>query len=295
MNKILILLLLLSSTYLNAKIDTSYINIISNVENTTIFLDGKEIGKTPIKQYEVTPNKRILLKAVVDTDYYRRNIKTSIKVNNTTIPTFSLKFQKAKAKIYFVGDDAELYIYDKFIKRLDETNRVVVVDAAKKVKIRLLDGDGDITYMKDIKANTLNTFKYKLNRIPKEVRLYTSTIDDLMWEDTKEATNTNINWQNAFNYCVNLKIAHYDDFRLPTINELTKLYGNKEKIYNGFGGKFYWSSSTFDDEHMIWNYSVVKNFETGENQKSIKEFEQGRIRCVRDIKIIKKKELDEVK
>ena len=47
-----------------------------------IFLDGKNIGNTPIQQYEVTPNKPIILEAVVDTNYYRRNIKTAIKVNS---------------------------------------------------------------------------------------------------------------------------------------------------------------------------------------------------------------------
>jgi len=298
MKKILILLFIIISNTLHADMNKSFINVISNVDNTEIYLDGKKIGNTPISQYEVTPNKRILLVAKVDTDYYRRNIKTAIKVNSKTVPTFSLKFQKEKAKIFLVGDNAELYLNDKYIKKLHDTNRVITVDASKKLKIRLLDDDGEITYIKDIKGKTLNTLKYKLIRIPKDVRLYTATIDNLMWEDTKESTNTNINWEKAYNYCSNLKIVQYDDFRLPTINELTDLYTDKEKIYNKFGGKFYWSSSTFKDEHKVWDYSVVKNSETGMNQKSIKEFEQGRVRCVRDLEKkeeIKMKDLDENK
>ena len=289
MKKLWIIVFLIITNYLSANTNKAYINIISNVENTTIFLDGKNIGNTPIKQYEVVPNKAIYLKAIVDTEYYRRNIKTTIKVNSKTIPTFSLKFQKAISKVFFVGDDAELYINDKFIKKLNDTNRVVTMEAGKNIKIRLLNGESEVTFIKDIKAKTANTLKYKLITTPKEVRLYTSTVNNLMWEDTKEAANTNINWDKANTYCANLKIAHFYDFRLPTINELTELYEHKDKIYNGHGGKFYWSSSTFKDEHKVWDYSVVKNFEDGQNQKSIKEFEEAKVRCVRDIKIKNKK------
>jgi hypothetical protein len=277
----LILFLIIGS--LNANGNRAFINIISNVEGTTVFLDGKKIGKTPIKQYEVVPNKDIYLKAVVDKNYFRRDIKTNIKINNRTIPTFSLKFQKADAKIFLVGDNAELYIDDKLVKKLNDTNRVITVKANNALKIRLEEGNAEISFEKDIKANSLNTLKYVLVTTPKAVRLYTTTINNLMWEDTKDAVNTNINWENANTYCAKLEIANYDDFRLPTIVELEELYQNKDKIYNGYGGKFYWSSSVFDGDHNVWNYSIVKNFEDGNNKKSIKEFEQGRVRCVREI------------
>lgn len=295
MNKIWIILFLITVNCLNANINKSYVNFVSNVENTIIFLDGKKIGTTPIKQYEVIPNKALHLKAVIDTNYYKRNIKTTIKVSSKTIPTFSLKFNKASAKIFFVGDPAELYINDQFIKKLNDTNRVVHVKAGKKIKIRLQNGESEIVFIKDIKAKTLNTLKYKLITIPKAVRLYTSTINDLMWEDTKEAANTNINWDKANTYCANLKIANYNDFRLPFIDELHELYENKNKIYNGYGGKFYWSDSSFNDKQEIWTYSIGKNFEDGTNQKSIKEFEQARVRCVRDIEIEEKKDINEEK
>jgi len=295
MNKIWVLFFLITTNYLYANKNNAYINVISNVENTVVFLDGKEIGTTPIKQFEVTPNKSLTLKAIIDKNYYKKNLTSKIKVNKATIPTYSLTFQKANAKIFLVGDDAELYINDKFVKQLHDTNRIVEVTAGQNVKIRLQNGESDAVYIKDIKAKTINTLKYKLVTIPKAVRLYTSIVDDLMWEDTKDAANTNINWEKGRIYCSNLEIAHYDDFRLPTIEELNDLYENKDQIYNGFGGKFYWSSSTFRDEHKVWDYSVVKNFEDGMNQKSIKEFEQGRIRCVRNIEIIEEKELNEIK
>jgi hypothetical protein len=285
MNKILIIVFLTLLTSLNAVENKAYINIISNVQDTTIYLDGEEIGMTPIKQFEVEPNKKMSLLAVVDRDYYMKNIAQEIRINSNTIPTINLDFEKAMAKVFFIGDDAELYIDGKYIKKLHAENRIVTMEAGENVKIDLIDGDGKAHYIKDIKTKNINTLKYHLVRVPKAVRLYTSTINDLMWEDTKEATSTNINWNNAQLYCSNLKIADYDNFRLPSINELSELYDNKDDIYNGFGGKFYWSSSTFKDEYEVWDYGEVMNFENGLTQKSIKEFEQGRVRCVRDIDI----------
>lgn len=285
MNKIWIVLFLIAVNCLNANTNKAYVNIISNVKDTVIFLDGKKIGSTPIQQYEVVPNKPLYLKAVVDKNYYRRDIKTTIKVNSKTIPTFSLKFNKATAQIFFVGVAAELYINDKFVKKLNDTNRIVKIKAGKKIKIRLENGDADVEYIKDIQAKMVNTLHYKLITIPKAVRLYTATINELMWEDTKDAVNTNVNWAKAKSYCTNLKIAHYEDFRLPSIDELQELYEDKDKIYNGFGGKFYWSDESFQDEKKIWSYSIGKNFEDGINQKSIQEFEQARVRCVRDLDV----------
>lgn len=283
MTKVLIIIFLFFTT-LQSNEKQAFINIISNVENTKIFLNGKEIGTTPIQQYEVIPNKTLLLNAVVDKNYYEKDIKTTIRVSPQNILTYKLHFEKANSKVFFVGDNAELYIDGKFIKNLHDTNRVISVKSGEDIKIKLQDGYADVVLETDITRNTPNTIKYKLKHIPKEVRLYTSSINSLMWEDTKDATNTNITWDKAKVYCQNLEIAHYNDFRLPTINELSELYEHKDEIYNGFGGKFYWSSTIYDDNYKVWSYSIVKNFEDGTNKKSIKEFENGRVRCVRDIK-----------
>jgi len=288
MTKICIILSLLINI-LYADANKAFVNIISNAEKAEIFLDGKKIGTTPIKQYEVKPNTSIVLDAVADKNYYKKDIKTTIKVNSETIPTINVKFQKAEAEIFLVGAKAELYIDDKFIKILQDTNRVVQLEANKNTKIKLIDGDSRLEMVKDIKANTLNTIKYELITIPKDIRLYTVTINDLMWEDTKEAANTNVNWEDANRYCENLEIAHYNDFRLPTIEELQELYDNKDEIYNGYGGKFYWSDVTFTSEKKIWDYSQVKNFDDGLEKRSVKEFEEGRVRCVRGV------DLDEIK
>ena len=276
-----ILIIALSSIY--ADTNKSFINIFSNVENTTVLLNGKDIGMAPILQYEVTPNENISIKGMVDKDYYLNDIEKKVQVRTNNIETVNLKFEKAKGKLFLVGDDADIYINDKYLKKLNDSNRMIEVEAGSEVKLNFEEGYARNEYNIDVKANSVTTFQYELILIPKAVRLYTSSIYELMWEDTKEATNTDINWDKAKAYCENLTIAHYDDFRLPDMDELDELYDNQEEIYNGFGGKFYWSDSEFENNSGIWSYSMGKNFEDGTHHKSVKEFRKGRVRCVRDI------------
>jgi hypothetical protein len=92
-----------------------------------------------------------------------------------------------------------------------------------------------------------------------------------------------INWKQAKKYCDKLELVELKDWYMPSIEQLDSLYENRDKIYHGFGVEFYWSSSTFTDKKYIWKYSYVKDFEEGETKKSVKEFEQARVRCVRDI------------
>ena len=283
MVKIWFTILLISVSTIYANENQSFINVLSNAKNTVIFINGKEIGIAPIHQYEVNSNEKILLKAIPDTDYYVKNMQKEVQVQKNKIETINFKFEKAKAKIFLVGADAELYINGTFIKKLHDTNRMVELEADMNVNIKLEDGYARNEYNEDIKANTVTTLKYKLITIPKEVRLYTSSIYELMWEDTKEAANTNVNWEDANRYCKNLKIAHFEDFRLPSLDELEELYENKEEIYNGFDGKFYWSENSFKDDNGIWSYAMGKNFENGTDHRSVKEFSNARVRCVRDI------------
>jgi hypothetical protein len=263
---------------------TTFINIVSNVKNTNIYLNGNLIGQTPIKQHPVIPYQDIKLMAKANKDYYEKDLMGMIRVRKHTVQTYSLKFKKAKTKIFLIGEDGDLYINGKFVKALRATNRVVEVEAGKEVKIKVVNKKNDyFETTQDLVSNTITDIPYKIVPIHKEIKLLTTTIDNYMWEDTKEAATKPINWKNAKKYCKNLKLGNLTDWYMPTIEQLDDLYENRDKIYHGFGGAFYWSSSIFSDEKFIWGYSYVKDFNEGETKKSVKEFEQARIRCVRDI------------
>jgi len=301
MKKKLIILLLATICILNAKtIDENstkmldenqskiqsdtFINVISNVKDTMIYLNNEYIGNTPIKLYPVPAYQNMNLTAKIDKNYYEKDLSGTIRVRKQTMPTYSLKFKKAKAKLFFIGEDADLHINGKFIKKLNATNRVVTVIADKNVSIKIINQDNDVySTMEDIQANTTTNIPYKIKPINNEIKLFTTTIGDNMWEDTKEAATKATNWKQAKKYCKKLELGDVKDWYVPTIDQLNELYENRDKIYHGFGGAFYWSDDIFSDKKNIWNYSYVKDFEEGETKTSVKEFAQGRIRCVRDI------------
>ena len=177
----------------------------------------------------------------------------------------------------------ELYINGKFLYKLNDSNRIVTVDAQKNLKIKIKNGYKERVIKKDIYANDFLTIKYKLRNIPLDVRLYTTSFGALMWEDTKKAKNNKMDWEKAVKYCRKLDIGQFGDWRLPTIDELADLYENIDKIYNGYSDKFYWSSDTYTDKTKTWEYSMVYNFAEDDETTAVKEFDGGSVRCVRDI------------
>lgn len=82
-------------------------------------------------------------------------------------------------------------------------------------------------------------YKNKVN--PKQVFLDTST--GLMWQDNTRPPYYASNWDSAINYCKNMKLAGFEDWRLPSIQELVTLidYNKSSKNMNW---KVYKNSST---------------------------------------------------
>ncbi|WP_317897975.1 DUF1566 domain-containing protein [Aurantibacillus circumpalustris] len=77
----------------------------------------------------------------------------------------------------------------------------------------------------------------------------------------KNNTNAIVSNQGAGTYaaalCDNLVLGGYSDWHLPSLNELTKLFLNKDKI-GGFAVAFYWSSSE-DNTNTAWTQSFNSN------------------------------------
>ncbi len=262
----------------------AYVNIVSNVIGTQVYLNGDYLGKTPIKRYKITPNKDNYLYAFANKKFFKDDIAKTINIRVTTIPTIYLKFERAKAKVFLVGEDGDLYLNGKFEKVLHARNRVFEVDADTNMEFRIRNGYKEVVFYKDIYADSFNELSYKLITIPLDIRLYTQTIGNEMWEDTKTATNTPIEWEKAKKYCKNLRIGEFEDWQLPTIAQLDNLHKNhKDEIYNGYGGVFYWSNDTESGKNNIWQYAKGLNIEDGEIIKSVQEFKDGRVRCVRII------------
>jgi len=91
-------------------------------------------------------------------------------------------------------------------------------------------------------------------------------------------TTAIVNAQGAGSYaaklCHDLTVGGYNDWFLPSKDELNKLYTNKVAI-GGFADHFYWSSSEGNDS-LAWG----QNFNNG-NQNSYSKNGNGRVRAVR--------------
>jgi hypothetical protein len=82
----------------------------------------------------------------------------------------------------------------------------------------------------------------------------TDNLTGLMW--TKNATSSHKTWQEALDYCNNLTLGGYSDWRLPDVNELESLVNagesdigtwlNAQGFTNEQAG-YYWSSTTHGD------------------------------------------------
>ncbi len=99
----------------------------------------------------------------------------------------------------------------------------------------------------------------------------------LLWQDNSEAKTVRINWQGASNYCKNLKLNGYDDWKLPDKETLKALYPKKDGLQNLLNFN-YWSISD-DDKNIDYFYGF--SFDRGYIFKSPKN-NNWLVRCVRD-------------
>ncbi len=108
----------------------------------------------------------------------------------------------------------------------------------------------------------------------------------LMWEDSYHSKETKITHPRAVVYCRELKLGGYDDWRLPTIQELLSIvdYSKEEPAILGVFDNvddegFYWTSTLVageDDEY--WGV----NFKHGESSRAAEYYDRY-VRCVRNV------------
>ena len=259
----------------------TYININSNVEGADIFIDGIEVGKTPLYSYKVFGGTSINITAKANKKYYPKDINKSVFIEKESMPTIYLEFQRGEGVITFKGPNGHLYINKKFITTLDKYNRAVKYKAADNIKIEIINKDKRYNGTANIYANESIDITYELKEINLDENLYTLKNNELMWQDDKDSGSKTLKFEDAKIYCDELELAGYFDWELPSIEQLKSLYKIKEEIYNGIGGKAYWSSQEDLNSSQIWKYTDTLNFENGKVERKVQSFFDGSIRCVR--------------
>ncbi|ERJ32115.1 DUF1566 domain-containing protein [Campylobacter concisus] len=107
----------------------------------------------------------------------------------------------------------------------------------------------------------------------------------LMWQDG-DLPPFRMYYDKAVQYCENLNFAGFDDWRLPTVNELLSIidYSKYSSAMNlAFkyadipSGKYWSSTKSADDSSDVW----VVDFDNGEDFRYSVSSHKGLVRCVR--------------
>ena len=115
--------------------------------------------------------------------------------------------------------------------------------------------------------------------------LYGGTIigllDDSILILAPKETETRLNWSEAIEYCSKLSSNGYQDWRLPSKDELKEVYNNKDVLDSkeAFVEDSYWSSSEFSSTNAWKQY-----FYNGNQYNGIKTTAYY-VRAVRSIKL----------
>ncbi len=90
--------------------------------------------------------------------------------------------------------------------------------------------------------------------------IVTDTTTGLLWQDNTDTKTVKKSWIEAVDYCENLTLGGYSDWRLPNINEFKSIVDRSKSnpaIVDGFTNvrsDFYWSSTTTASaSYDAWN------------------------------------------
>lgn len=134
-----------------------------------------------------------------------------------------------------------------------------------------INGD-DGYYQKGIQSNLVRDDGLKVLK---------DNVTNLLWQDGEEIVSKT--WSNAISYCEDLSFANFEDWRLPSLEELNTIvdYGKSSPaIKDGFlntKSNSYWSSTPYrNDNSLAW----IVDFSYGDDNWSYKT-NSNAVRCVR--------------
>jgi hypothetical protein len=113
---------------------------------------------------------------------------------------------------------------------------------------------------------------------------FTVNGSNLTWQDNDELNNNKQYYSNIENYCSNLVLDGYDDWRVPTNLEYRNdLYPNKDnlKFSYSYDNYIFWTSTYIETSDRIVMYNLSNDYYVFFTKNNIEVYKWG-LRCVRD-------------
>ena len=195
------------------------------------------------------------------------------------------------------ANDNQINIISKALNKLED--KITVNDSfINSIILWFKKLFGSVEYvsdkMNDIREQTRANILSKLNLKNYPIDTIIDTDTKLMWHDIKWDNIQSRKWKDGEKYCQNLKLANFDNWRLPNIDELDAISKKKDMFINyftddGMNKYGHWSSSlAFNNKYRgnAYNqYTFYQNKIRG-GKKTYGYYEEGTalVNCVRDIK-----------
>ncbi len=121
------------------------------------------------------------------------------------------------------------------------------------------------------------------NKIEEIEGIFVDSNRELMWQDNIDSKKMILSWKDAENYCDNLFLGNYIDWRIPMKPELESILDtdNNPAIKEGFENiskTFYWSTPIKSDSSFAWHVFFGKG--GGVDYEDMKNLNS--VRCVRN-------------
>ncbi len=202
-------------------------------------------------------------------------------LSSSTAPIDTV-FQNISSANYWTSSEiADSNDGNSMIQDLDQSIWVVNFESNHDDWINKSDNRPFIRCVRSIGDTTTRTFTRDDTGVVKDNK------SGLYWQDEYSTSVPNINWENAIEYCENLSLGTYDDWRLPNFNELYSIADRSKyspsintNAFKEVIPHHYWSSTTIEDKKS-YAWSVNFYYGYGDSGDWQIKSETNRVRCVR--------------
>ncbi len=155
------------------------------------------------------------------------------------------------------------FVYSKTVQNptINDTKRVVSGTGVGQFRTNLSGLTTQATYY--VRAYATNsegtTYGETVSFVPEHPDYVVLSTLGLMVQ-RKDISTSALNWSSADQLCENSTVGGFTDWRLPTLDELTSIYGERNKIGN-FKTSTYWSSKL---NNGYYGYYYYVSFSSGE-------------------------------